>query len=167
MKIAIGADSYGYLLKNSIKEYLSNKDHEITDFGVGSPEEDTPYYVTANAVAKLVADKEFDRAVLVCGTGMGMSIIANKHSGAYAAVCETPFAAEKSRSINNSNILTLGSFITTDTMAKEIVDVWLRTTFTEGWETSMKEWLQKSMGDIASLECNQFGRDGNDSEMNE
>ncbi len=156
MRIAIGADSYGHSLKGSIKEYLIGKDYKITDFGVSNSEEDTPYYLVADDVAKRVSDKEFDRAILVCGTGMGMSILANKHPGIYAAVCETPFAAEKSRSINNSNILTLGEFITTGTMANEIVDVWLRTEFTAGWDNSIQEWLRKSMDEISALERKQF-----------
>ena len=85
-----------------------------------------------------------------------MSIIANKHPGIYAAVCESTFAAEKSRSINNSNILTLGSMVTTEAVAKDIVDVWLKAEFTEGWDESIQEWLRNSMDDISSLEHKQF-----------
>ncbi len=87
---------------------------------------------------------------------MGTSIVANKHSGVYAAVCESTFAAEKSRSINNSNILTLGSMVTTDEVAEDIVDVWLKTEFTEGREASIQELLRNSMDDIASFEYKQF-----------
>jgi len=157
MKIAIGADSYGFPLKETIKAYLVDKDYEITDFGVENTEEDKPYYLIATDVAKHVSQKGFDRAILFCGTGRGMAIIANKHPGIYASVCESPFAAEKSRSINNSNILTLGAMITTDIIAKEIIDVWLKTEFTEGWDTAMQDWLRNAIGEISSMECDLFG----------
>jgi len=156
MKIAIATDSYGLLLKDSIKEYLINNEYEIEDYGVNDTSDLTPYYKTADEVAQRLSNGEFERAILVCGTGMGMSIIANKHSGIYAAVCESTFAAEKSRSINNSNILTLGSMITTEAVAKDIVDVWLKTEFTEGWDPSIKDWLKSSMDGISSLEDKQF-----------
>lgn len=156
MKIAIGADGYGFPLKEAIKEYLISKGYEVDDYGVNSSSDPAPYYETADNIAKKVSDGEFERAILVCGTGMGMSIIANKHPGIYAAVCESIFAAEKARSINNSNILTLGSMVTTDAVAKDIVDTWLNTKFTEGWDESIQEWLKNSMDDISSLENKQF-----------
>ena len=156
MKVAIGADPVGFPLKETIKNYLAGENHEVEDFGIGDSQEDTPYYVIANIVSKHLINKEFDRAILFCGTGMG--IIANKHPGIYAAVCETPFAAEKSRSINNANVLTLGAFISTDMIAKEIVDIWLKTEFTEGWDASIQEWLRNSMDEISSLEDTQFAK---------
>jgi len=156
MKIALGADSYGLPLKQSIKDYLISKHHIIKDYGVNEASDNTPYYNTANVVAQSLINVKYDRAILVCGTGMGMSIIANKHPDIYAAVCESAFAAEKSRSINDANILTLGSMIITEDVAKDIVDVWLRTEFTEGWDPSTKEWLKNSMDDIKSLENKQF-----------
>ncbi len=156
MKIAIGADSYGLPLKESVKEYLINNDYEVIDYGVKEASDLTPYYNTADKVAKSICNGENEKAILVCGTGMGMSIIANKHPGIYAAVCESTFAAEKSRSINNSNILTLGSLVTTEAVAKDIVYIWLKTEFTEGWDESIQEWLKNSMCDISSIEHNQF-----------
>ncbi len=156
MKIAIGADSYGLPLKDPIKEYLISNDYEIKDYGVNDSSDLTPYYKIADDVAQRVRNGKFERAILICGTGMGMSIIANKHSRIYAAVCESTFAAEKSRSINNSNILTLGSMLTTDAVAKDIVDVWLKTEFTEGWDPSIQDWLKNSMDDISSFENKQF-----------
>ena len=156
MKIATGADSYGFPLKEAVKNHLATRDVEVTDLGVRSAEEDTPYYRVADEIANRVGSGDFDRAILVCGTGMGMAIIANKHAGIYAAPCETPFAAEKSRSINNSNILTLGALVTTGMVANEIVDVWLNTEFTHGWDATIQEWLRQSMGDISEFERKQF-----------
>jgi ribose 5-phosphate isomerase B len=157
MKVVIGADSWGLELKDTIKAHLSDKsDIAVEDLGVNRVESKTPYYQIASDAAMRVADGSADRGILVCGTGMGMSIIANKHPGVFAAVCETVFAAEKSRSINNSNVLTLGGFITTPTIAREIVDAWLSTEFTQDWDPDIRQWLQNSMGDINDLERKQF-----------
>ena len=156
MKIIMGSDLYGFALKESIKEYLRNNGYEVSDCGVDDREQETPYYRIASSAAKRITDGKFERGILVCGTGMGMSIIANKHRGIYASVCESVFAAEKSRSINNSNVLTLGSMVTTESVARGIVDVWLKTEFTQGWDSSIKDWLRNSLGDIDSLEEEKF-----------
>jgi ribose 5-phosphate isomerase B len=156
MKIAIGADSYGCELKEAVKQYLIDKGIEVEDYGVNSTTEDKPYYQTASEVAKQVGSHQSDRGILFCGTGMGMAIIANKHPNVYAAVCENSEAAKNSRSINNSNILTLGGFITPPELAQEIVETWLTTEFTQGWDEALQAWLKNSMEDIANLERQQF-----------
>jgi len=156
MKIALGCDAYGLPLKDSIKEYLIYNKYNLQDFGVNDASDTTPYYTTAIKVAQQVSQGEFEKAILFCGTGMGMAIIANKQPGVYAAVCESTFAAEKSRSINNANILTLGSMVTTEAVAKDIVDVWLKTVFTVGWDPAIQQWLQNSMNDIDAIEESQF-----------
>jgi len=155
MKVVLGADPYGFNLKEVLKKHLQDKGVEVEDMGVSDTAKETPYYQVASEVAKQVGSHQAERGILVCGTGMGMAIIANKHSGVYAAVCENSYAAEKSRSINNSNVLTLGEFITTPEVAKEIVDTWLATEFTQGCEQT--EWLHNSMQDIAQIEKQEFG----------
>ncbi|NEP61595.1 MAG: RpiB/LacA/LacB family sugar-phosphate isomerase [Symploca sp. SIO2G7] len=165
MKIALGADSYGFDLKEAVKQHLLNKGIEIEDLGIKEHQTQTPYYQTASEVAQRVGSQQVDRGLLVCGTGMGMAIIANKHPGVYAAVCENTNAAEKSRSINNSNILTLGGLITSPEVAVEIVDTWLTTEFTSGWDSPIQQWLENSMNDIAVLEDQQFGSIENQSEL--
>ena len=156
MKIALGADSYGFHLKQEIKNYLVEKGLEIEDAGINDSNTQTPYYQTASEVAWRVVNHQVAKGILVCGTGMGMAIVANKHPGIYAAPCENAETARMSRSINNSNILTLGGLITTFQVAKSIVDVWLSAEFTQGWEASIQEWLHNSMKDIAQLETQQF-----------
>jgi len=157
MKIAIGADIYGFELKEAVKQHLQKKGIEIEDIGVNNSTQETPYYQVADQVSKMVETQQVERGILVCGTGMGMAIIANKYPHVYAAVCENSFAAEKSRSINNSNVLTMGGFVTTPLVAQEIVDVWLSTEFKQGWEPDIQEWLENSMKDIAKIEKQQFG----------
>ncbi|MUH00319.1 RpiB/LacA/LacB family sugar-phosphate isomerase [Scytonema sp. UIC 10036] len=159
MKIILGADFYGFDLKEVIKEYLLDKGIEVEDMGVSDRTMEIPYYETAALVAQRIGNQQAAWGILVCGTGMGMAIIANKYPGVYAAVCENSNAAEKSRSINNSNVLTLGGLITKPEVAKEIVDTWLTTEFTQGWEPAIQEWLQNSMKDISQLEKQQFERE--------
>ena len=156
MKIVLGADAYGFDLKEAVKKHLQEKGIEVEDLGITESSQETPYYRTASQAAKTIGNKQADRAILVCGTGMGMAIIANKHPRVFAAVCENVEAAKNSRSINNSNILTLGGLVTTATVAREIVDTWLNTEFTQGWEQPIQEWLENSMGDIAEIEKEQF-----------
>jgi ribose 5-phosphate isomerase B len=156
MKIAIGADKYGYELKEAIKTYLQQQKIELEDYGVKNSEEETPYYQIASQVAGGISSGRLQQGILVCGTGMGMAIIANKQPGVYAAVCENPTAAERSRSINDSNVLTLGGFVTSPEAAKQIVDVWLKTRFTQGWDQGIADWLHNSKTHIANLESKQF-----------
>jgi len=156
MKIVIGADCDGFNLKEEVKKYLEINGVEVEDLGVDDNQNQTPYYQTASAVAKKVANKDADRGILVCWTGMGMAIIANKYPQVYAAVCENVEAAKKARAINNSNVLTLGELVTPPEVAKEIVEVWLKTEFTEGWEGESQEWLENSLYEIALIEKEQF-----------
>jgi len=156
MKIALGADGYGFELKEAVKQHLLDRGLEVEDIGIGDRNDTTPYYQTASEVAQQVSRGTADRGILICGTGMGMSIVANKHPGVYAAVCETAYAAQKARSINNSNVLTMGGFITAPDVAQEIVDAWLDTEFTKEWEPAIQDWLHNSMSDIAQLEQQQF-----------
>ena len=93
-----------------------------------------PYYMVAPVVAEKISVKEYERGILICGTGMGMAIVANKYPGVYAAVCENTYAAEKCRAINDANILTMGGWITADFAGCAIVDKFLNTAFTENTE---------------------------------
>lgn len=156
MNIAIGADCYGFDLKEAIKVYLLSQKHELQDIGISAGDSKTPYYETASLVANLVGTQQVERGVLICGTGMGMAIVANKFPGVYAAVCENTHAAKKSRSINNSNVLTLGGMFTTPILAQDILETWLMTGFTQDWEPDIQTWLEHSMKDIAELEIAQF-----------
>jgi ribose 5-phosphate isomerase B len=153
MEIAVGADPYGTKLLQAVKAHLQQAGHAVHDVGG-----DRPYYEIARDVARRVGGGQAERGVLVCGTGMGMAIIANKFPGVYAAVCENPEAAEKSRSINDANVLTLGELVTRPQAAAAIVDRWLATEFTQGWEPSVQEWLRNASHDITRLEAETFGK---------
>ena len=93
-KIIIGSDKSGFQLKEAVKAHLVEAGYEVTDAGSQSEENAMFYYEAAENVAPRVGSGEFEKGILICGTGMGMSIVANKHKGVYAAVCENTYAAE-------------------------------------------------------------------------
>ena len=131
MKIAMGADHGGYSLKEIIKKHLVEAGHEVLDLGTHDTEScNYPDY--AAKVAYAVADKDADLGVLVCGTGIGMSIAANKIKGIRAAAVSDCFTAQATREHNDSNIICLGERIVGPGLAMRIVDTWLNASFQGG-----------------------------------
>ena len=129
--IAIGADHAGYELKEKIKGLLSSMGLEFKDFGTSSSES-TDYPDYAHAVAEAVSKGEADRGILVCGTGIGMAITADKHQGVRAATVESLATAKLSREHNDANVITLGAGLIGDNLARQIVKTWLTTPFGGG-----------------------------------
>ena len=126
--IAIGSDHGGYDLKMKVIRHLEEKGLEYKDFGTDSPVScDYPEY--GKAVANAVAAGQCDRGILICGTGIGISISANKVKGIRAAVCTDCFMAEATRSHNDANILALGARVVGEGLALKIVDTFLETPF--------------------------------------
>lgn len=130
-KILIAADPFAVTLKDTLAEHLKMKGFEVVDLGA-TKDKEIPYYDSAPVVCRAIQKGEVDRAILLCGSGMGMSVIANRFKGVVASVVESVFAAKMSRAINNANVLCLGAMIWGDWMAKEAVDIFLETKFTEG-----------------------------------
>jgi len=131
MKIAVGADHAGYQLKDQIKQHLQQQGMDVSDEGTSSPESvDYPDY--ARAVAHDVSQKRADLGILVCGSGIGMAIAANKVDGIRAANVTSEVEAQLSREHNNANILTLGARILQPDEAMRIVDAWLAAQFAGG-----------------------------------
>ena len=128
MKIATASDHAGYELKKGIIAYLSEKGIKHEDFGCG-PDEKVDYVDYAEKAIKRVSSGEYDRAILVCGTGLGMAIVANKHKGIRATPCLDDYSAEMSRRHNDSNCLTLGGRIVPLDEALNIVRIWLEIEF--------------------------------------
>ena len=131
MKIAIGADHAGYNLKEKIKKFLKELNISFVDYGTDSPEP-VDYPKIAVSVARAVANSEAERGILICGTGIGMSIVANKIPGIRAALCWCEEAAILSRQHNNANILTMGGRLTAPEDARKIVKAFLNTEFEAG-----------------------------------
>ncbi|HZU32162.1 MAG TPA: ribose 5-phosphate isomerase B [Candidatus Angelobacter sp.] len=131
MKIALGADHAGFELKDKIKQHLQQQGIEVRDEGTSSPESvDYPDY--ARAVAHDVNERRSDLGILVCGSGIGMAIAANKVDGIRAANVSTEYEAQMSREHNNANVLALGARILKPEEAFQIVDRWLATNFAGG-----------------------------------
>ncbi len=129
--IAIGSDHAAYAFKMEILQYLQEKGYDCKDFGAdGKVRSEYPQY--AKLVSKSIQSGECDRGLLFCGTGIGMSIAANKVRGIRAVVCMESFGAELSRRHNNTNVLCLGARVLGIELAKKIVDVWLTTEFEGG-----------------------------------
>lgn len=131
MKIAIGCDEAAYNLKVELIKYLNSKGIEVKDFGANAGEV-VLYPDVAVAVAKSVAKGEFERAVLVCGTGIGMAITANKVPGVRAAVCHDPFSAQRARKSNDAQIICFGERVIGVELAKNLLDIWLESEFGGG-----------------------------------
>lgn len=130
-KIAIGSDHGGFNLKGTIIKHLEAQGHEVQDFGTYSTES-CDYPVYAKAVANSVAKGENEKGILVCGSGIGVSIVANKVKGVRAALCHESHSAMLSRLHNDANVLCLGERITGESLALDIVNVWLKSEYEGG-----------------------------------
>lgn len=135
MKIAIGCDEAAYKLKVDLIKHLQEKGFEVADFGANEGET-VIYPDVAVAVAKAVSKGEFKRAILVCGTGIGMSITANKVPGVRAAVCHDPFSAQRARKSNDAQIICFGERVVGFELAKNLLDIWLDSEFCGGGSVS-------------------------------
>lgn len=131
MKVVIASDHGGFRLKSEIIKYLDIKNIEYEDLGAFS-EESVDYPDFGQAVGEAVASGKFDRGIVICGTGIGISIAANKVTGVRAALCGDCFSAKASREHNNANVLALGERVIGVELAKMIVDIWLQTEFAGG-----------------------------------
>ncbi len=128
MNIAIASDHAGYEMKNFIKNVLFEMGHRVIDMGTDSScSVDYPDY--AEAVAKAISEGLYERGILICGTGIGMSIVANKFKNIRAALCNDIFTAKMSRLHNNANILCIGARVIGIGLAEEIVKIWITTPF--------------------------------------
>jgi ribose 5-phosphate isomerase B len=131
MKIVLGSDHAGFELKADLRDYLVRQNIAIFDMGVA---EETPadYPRIARAVADKISRKEFERGVLICGSGIGMSIVANRFPGVRAALCHDLYTARVSREHNDANLLVLGGRLIGKELAREMIKVWLESVFQGG-----------------------------------
>jgi ribose 5-phosphate isomerase B len=141
-RIAIGSDHVGYPLKEEIKKYLEELGYAYQDFGAHSVER-TDYPLFAKDVTSAVSSNQADLGILICGTGVGMSITANKVKGIRAVVCSEPYSAMLSRQHNNTNVLALGSRVIGPELARMIVKAWLEAEFEGGRHASRLEIISQ------------------------
>ena len=140
MKIAIGCDHGGYLLKQDILIWLEENDYEFEDFGCYNTES-VDYPVYAEKVARAVASGECEKGIVICTTGIGVSMAANKVKGIRCALCGDSYSAEMTRRHNDANVLAMGAGIIGPNMAKKITEVFLTTAFEGGRHALRVEML--------------------------
>ncbi len=129
MRVAVGSDHAGYVLKATVKKVVAELGHEVVDLGSYEGEIGVDYPDYARAVAEGVARGEYECGILICGTGLGMSIAANKVPGIRAALCHETYTARMSRLHNDANVLCMGGRVLGSGVAAEVVRVWLETPF--------------------------------------
>ncbi len=137
LPIAIGADDAAIELKNIVKTYIQQQGFEVVDY---SQDANNPLYPDiAFTVASAIKEGKYERGILLCGTGIGMSIVANKVPGIRAAQCHDTYSAERARKSNNAQVMTLGARVIGPELAKSIVAAWLASNFEGGGSTSKVE----------------------------
>jgi len=150
MKIAIGCDHRGYEAKELIKSHLQRGGHEVIDFGANESKScDYPDFAIPASVA--VRDQEAQRGILICGSGLGMVMTANKIKGIRAALCHDELMAQMSRSHNDANVLCLPAMLVNEPLITKIVDTWMKTDFAEG-ESRHQRRVAKMM-EAEELDC--------------
>ncbi len=157
MKIAIGSDKSGYILKEAIKKQLVSEGWSVDDLGTTDPDQAKGFFIVAPEVAGRVQAGEYERAILICGTGAGMSIVANKFRGVQAVACEGVYAATMARVINNAQILCLGGWIVAPEMGVKMAQAFLGAEWLQGVEPWREEWLKAAAGQVSAIEAERFG----------
>ncbi len=157
-KLFLGSDKSGFLLKEAIKEYLKENNFDFDDIGTLDVENAYPYYEVAEKGSKALQRGEYERGILICGTGMGMSVVGNKHEGVHAAACESVYAAEKCRAINDANVLCMGGWLIGPVMGVQMTETFLNTEFTQGLEDWRAANLRKFKVAVGKIEKDSFNK---------
>lgn len=142
MKVVIDADDAGIELKNVVVEHLKSKGVEVVDLNLLGIKGNATYPEVGYNLALRIKDKEFNRGILICGTGLGMAMIANKVETVYAGVCHDTYSAERLRKSNDAQVMTMGGRVVGPELAKSIVDAWLESEFQGGGSTAKVETMR-------------------------
>lgn len=159
-KVVIAADPFGFDLKNYIVQDLRKNGYEVNDL---CPDKPMEYQEAAHQVCKTIQAGEAERGIAICGTGMGVSIVCNKHRGIYAALCQDKWQAERSKTVNNSNVLCLGGMYTGQIYGAEIANAWLKAEHLVGIEPAeLKDVVKGEFQRIPKMEEQLYKNDGRD-----
>lgn len=151
-RFIIGADRLAIPLKDELKRYLEENYHyEVTDVGMRADGGFKSYIDTAVEAARAIQRGEFERGILLCGTGAGMTIVSNKFKGIQAVLCQDEYEARMCRTINDANIMTIGGTIVTPTIGKLMVDAFLNTPFKEAFPKDRHEFLENARATINAM----------------
>lgn len=151
-KIIIGSDKSGFTLKEFLKPALEGMGYEVEDMGTTNFDEPKPFFAVAPVVATAIQQGKAKKAILICGTGMGMSQVANKYSGILAACCESEYAARMCRAVNNSNILCMGGWVIGNEMGLKMAEAFLKTNHTEGLEEWRQAFLKNALVEVQNID---------------
>ncbi len=152
MKIAIGSTKAGLKLKEEVKKYLENAGYSVDDFGMQEFGSFISYYEVAAKVAVAVSSGKYRKGIIICGTGAGSAIVANKFKGVYAVQASSEYEGSRATIINNANVLTLGEWITPPQHAITIIKAWLNSRFTEGFEPQWQKFLKNAYREVQKIE---------------
>lgn len=156
MKLAIGCTKAGLTLKAELVNFFTTQGHDVLDLGMKSDGPFVPYHEAAANVAGAVSGGCVDKAVIICGTGAGSVIVANKFKGVYAVHATNEYMAAKAAAINGANVLVLAEWLTPAPHALEIIKTWLSTPFGQGFEPDWVDFLKNAAQAIKSLEARNF-----------
>jgi ribose 5-phosphate isomerase B len=156
MKIVISCEFAGLPLKTVVLEYLKEKGHDVLDVGQKTPDEKILYPQAAAALAKVIQTGDYEKGILICGTGAGVSIVANKFKGVYAVACESIFTAQGIPIINNANVLVMGNNVVGSKNAFAMVDKFLANSFAQGESQERKVFLNGMLDDVKKIEDENF-----------
>jgi len=158
MKIVIAADKGGFALKESVAAHLRKTGYEVVD--VGMREADVPvwWHEGCRAAVALLRDGEAENAILICGTGAGMALLANKHPGIFAVACESAYTAKMAKQFLGANVLTMGGYVVGPGQAELIVDTFLNTRFAQGETPERVEYLNGQYHDLCEIDRACFSR---------
>lgn len=131
-KILIGSDPSGFNLKEAVKQHLIDRGFEVTDVGTLSMDEPVMYYDVGERFGKLISDGTFERGIVICGTGMGVNLMVNRFPGVLCGLCESVFAVQKARAVNNINVLALAGWFQGPELGCAMADTFLDTAWLEG-----------------------------------
>lgn len=152
MRIAIAGEVCSFSLMKVIKEYLLSQGHEVVDLGMTCGDKQMVFYETAPLVARAIQNGEAERGILMCGTGMGVCIAANKFKGVYAGLAESATTGELHYVINRCNVLCMGKWIVGERVAIDIVDRWLKAEIGAGFSEERKRVQAKGFEKIKEIE---------------
>ncbi len=139
MKVVIASDFSGYRLKEAVKAHILSLGYEVEDVGAQQEDDGTLYFDAASNLARCIQEGKAERGIVICGTGAGVSMIANKFKGVYAVACESVYTAEKISLINNANVLAMGEKVVSYAMGSEMAEKYLAATWCDGFAPQRRQ----------------------------
>lgn len=156
MKLAIAAEVCSFELMKTVRQHLLDKGHEVVDLGMTCADEPHKFYETAASVARAIQTGQAERGVLMCGTGMGVCLVANKFKGIYAAIAESATTARLHWVINRANVLCMGAWVVGPYVARDMIDAWLGATIGEGFNEERRRVQAEGYSRIQQIEAENF-----------